>query len=212
MERRGAVKRIAIVFAALFLMAACGSGAHTGSPSESLSPSGSPPPSGSWPAACGGDTCKFEDNILSFDYPASWHEATYDVVSSFSNDLVYLSTAPLSDPCDRTSSGVACVRLAASSLGANGVLVTWTAWGWPGWTFDPGKGSALSVGQRQATLMAQTPSDSCKVIGGVREIVVTTPRSVPDNWMQLDACLAGPDPSVAQDQVEAMLETVRWMD
>jgi hypothetical protein len=46
----------------------------------------------------------------------------------------------------------------------------------------------------------------------VREFIVTIPRSVPDNWTQLDACLAGPDPSVAQDQVEAMLKTVRWTD
>jgi hypothetical protein len=194
------MRRILAVVSALFLMAACGGNAPGGSPSESL------------PATCGRATCQFEDENLAFEYPASWHAATYMVVSSFSNDLVYLSTAPLSDPCDRTASGVACVRLAATSLGTNGVLVTWTVWGRPGWTFDPGQGSQLSVGQRQATLVAQTPSESCTAIGGVREIIVTIASSVPDNWTQLDACLAGPDPSVAQGQVEGMLKTVHWKE
>jgi hypothetical protein len=105
------MRRLLTVVAALFLIAACGGNAPTGSPSESL------------PATCGRDTCQFEDEILAFDYPASWHAATYNVVSSFSNDLVYISTAPLSDPCDRTASSVACVRLAATSLGTNGARV-----------------------------------------------------------------------------------------
>jgi hypothetical protein len=192
------MRRIAIILTALFLVAACGSA--TTSPSPSL------------PANCGRDGCHFEDDMLAFDYPASWHEATYDVVSSFSSDLVYLSTAPLSDPCDRTPSSVSCSRLAATSLGTNGVLVTWTARGWPGWTFDPNEGSPLAVGQRQATFAVESPDESCKVIGGVRAITVVVPRSAPGNWTQLDACLAGPDPLVAQSQVEALLKTVRWSD
>jgi hypothetical protein len=200
------MRRNAVILVTVLLVAACDSSAAT--TSHSASPSASPSASSS--ANCGRDTCHFDDDILAFDYPASWHQATYNVISSFSNDLVYLSTAPLSDPCDRTPSSVSCVRLAATSLGTNGVLATWTAWGWPEWTFDPNKGSSFSVGQRQATLMTQTPDESCVGIGGVREIVVVVPRSAPDNWMQLDACLAGPDPSSAQGQVEAMLTTVRW--
>jgi hypothetical protein len=147
---------------------------------------------------------------MTFDYPSSWRAATFNVVSSFSNDLVYLSTAPLSDPCDRGPSSVSCSRLAATALGTDGVLVTWTAWGFPGWSFDPNEGSALSVGKREATLVTQAAENGCQKIGGVREIIVKIPREAESNWMQLDACLAGSDPTVAQSQVEAMLKTVRW--
>lgn len=201
------MRRIAAVLVTILLVSACaGSGASTtplatpvASPIETLSP-----------ANCPGGFCQFDTGIMSFDYPSSWRAATFNVVSSFSNDLVYLSTAQLSDPCDRGPSSVSCSRLAATALGTNGVLVTWTAWGFPGWSFDPNEGSALSVGQRQATLVTKAADDGCQKIGGIREIIVKIPRQAEFNWMQLDACLAGPDPSVAQSQVEAMLKTVRW--
>jgi hypothetical protein len=192
------MKRILAVLAALAVTSAC---AGTG-------PAGSP--SGTSPGSCAGSTCRFEDDVLTFDYPAGWRAATFEVVSSFSTDLVYLSTAPLSDPCDRSASGVDCVRLAATALGTNGVLVTWRSAGFPGWTFDPGKGSNILVGQRRATVVTGPPSDSCQAIGGVSETVVTIASSVPDNWTEVDACLAGPDPSVALSQVDDMLKTVRW--
>jgi hypothetical protein len=166
---------------------------------------------GSAPVACsGGDTCRYAGGVLEFDYPTGWHAASYEVTSSFSTDLVYLSTAPMSDPCDRSSSEIACVRLAATALGTNGVLVTWSTHGFPGWSFDPGQGSPLTVGQHQASTTAGAPSEACQGIGGVKEIVVTIPRSAPHNWAELDACLAGPDPAIAQAQVETMLNSVLW--
>ena len=195
------MKRIAGVLIAMVLVSACAGSGASATPSAASSL-----------ANCQTDTCFFDTGIMSFDYPSSWHAASFNVVSSFSNDLVYLSTAPLSDPCDRGPSSVSCSRLAATALGTNGVLVTWTAWGFPGWTFDPNEGSQLYVGQRQATFVTKTAEDGCQKIGGVREIAVKIPRSVEINWMQLDACLAGPDPSAAQSQVETMLKTVRWTD
>jgi hypothetical protein len=140
----------------------------------------------------------------------TWHAATYNVSSSFSMDFLYLSTAPLSDPCDRSPSGVSCTRLAAAALGVNGVLATWSMHGFPGWVFDTQKGSLLSVGQHQASIASGVPSIACQDIGGVDEIIVTMPRSASSNWAQLDACLAGPDVSVAHAQVEAVLKTVVW--
>jgi hypothetical protein len=203
--RAGIVSGLSVI--CLIVVAACGSAAPlpTGQASQAT---GSP--SKSAPAKCDQQTCRFGDDVLAFDYPASWHTATFDVVSSFSTDLVYLSTAPLSDPCDRTPSSVACVRLAATALGTDGVLVTWRLRAWPGWTFDPGQGSHLAVGRRQASLVAGLPSDACRAIAGEREIIVTIPSTAPDNWAELDACLAGPDPSAANDQVDAMLATVVW--
>jgi hypothetical protein len=136
------------------------------------------------PVPCGGQpTCHFDDIGFAFDYPATWRSATFQVVSSFSSDLVYLSTEPLSDPCDRAPNMTSCMRLAAGSLGPGGVLVTWRARAWPGWTFDPTLGRPLTVGGRRATLEERAASEPCSGIGGLREIVVTIPRPVSANWM-----------------------------
>jgi hypothetical protein len=196
------MKRIAAILITMLSVVGCAGTGASATPSAPASP-----------ANCRADTCHFMTGIMSFDYPSSWNAATFDVASSFSTDLVYLSTAPLSDPCDRDPSSISCSRLAATSLGANGILVTWSAWvGFPGWTFDPSEGSQLSVGQRQATIVTAAAEGGCQKIGGVREIVVKIPRPAHSNWMELDACLAGPDPSGAQGQLEAMLETVHWTD
>jgi len=69
---------------------------------------------------------QYEGNALSFDYPGSWSAATFDVQSSFSNVLVYLSTAPMSDPCDRAAGSISCTRLAVTALGPDGILVDWS--------------------------------------------------------------------------------------
>jgi hypothetical protein len=161
---------------------------------------------------CQAASCHYDDITLSFDYPAAWRAASFPVVSSFSNDLVYLSTSPLSDPCDRTANSVACVRLAARSLGSNGLLVTWRASGFPNWSFDPNAGQALSVDGRRATLAEFDAAADCRAIGGVRELQAIVPRPTESNWMEMDACLAGPDPSMATTEIEAMLSTVHWKD
>jgi hypothetical protein len=82
----------------------------------------------------------FDGERLSF-YPSRWRGATFDVVSSFSNVIVYLSTSPLSDPCDRMANSIACVRSAVSGLDPDGILVEWSGSGFPGWTFDPPRAS-----------------------------------------------------------------------
>jgi hypothetical protein len=154
----------------------------------------------------------FDDQTVSFDYPGAWADAKFDVVSSFSSVLVYLSTAHLSDPCDRTANSIACVRSAASGLGPDGVLVEWSRNGFPGWTFDPTKGQPMNVGGRRATLEQVVPSqDDCGAIGGARELVVTIDDPTPDmNWTAVRACLRGPSLDGLQAQIEAMLATVAW--
>lgn len=154
----------------------------------------------------------FGDEELSFDYAGAWSDATFPVVSSFSNVLVYLSTAPLSDPCDRTANSIACIRNAVSGLGPNGVLVEWSRQSFPGWTFDPTKGRLTTIGGRAATFQQVALTEGgCQVIGGERELVVTIDDATPDmNWTEMRACLSGPFLDVLQAQIEQMLATVTW--
>jgi hypothetical protein len=166
-------------------------------------------------ATCGGSAGglrHFDDQTVSFDYPGAWADAEFDVVSSFSSVLVDVSTAHLSDPCDRTANSIACVRSAASDLAPDGVLVEWSRNGFPGWTFDPTKGQPVKVGGLRATLeQVVPPQDDCGAIGGERELVATIDGSTPDmNWTAVRACLRGPSLDGLQAQIEAMLATVAW--
>ena len=159
----------------------------------------SPPPSVS----------HYDGSDLAFDYPAIWNAASFPVMSSFSSEIVYLSTSTMADPCDRTANSIDCTRSAAASLGPGGVLVDWSRNGFPGWTFDRSKGKSATIGGRAATIEALDPSEPCQAIGGIRELVATIDDVVPDqNWTQARACLAGPSSDAAQAQVEAMLRTV----
>ncbi len=154
----------------------------------------------------------FDDNTFSFEYPGTWADARFDVVSSFSNVLVFLSTAPMSDPCDRTADSIACVRSAVSSLGPDGILVEWSGHGFPGWTFDPTKGRPMLVGGRRATMEQIAPLEApCRAIGGERELLVTIDDPTVDvNWTGMRACLRGPSLDGLQAQLEAMLTSVAW--
>jgi hypothetical protein len=170
-------------------------------------PTEPPPPSN---IACHGATCHYDDISFSFDYPASWHAAEYEVVSSFSSDLVSLSTSAMT--CDRRPPEIACLRLVTGHLDAGGLLITWRARGWPNWSFDPSAGASISVGGRSGTRAEYAATEDCQTIGGATSILLTIPDPTPDNWMEMDACLAGPDPGPATAQMQTMLSTVRWKD
>ena len=153
----------------------------------------------------------FDAGELSFDYPAVWQEARFEMVSSFSTALVFLSTASLSDPCTRTPNSIACTRLAASKLEADGIYLVWFHWGFPAWTFDPSKGTPQAVGGRPATLERLDPTPSCRAIGGERELLVTVDNPTAQwNWNELQACLRGPALDVLEGQIDAMFATVHW--
>lgn len=165
-------------------------------------------------AACGPATLvHFDGEGISFDYPGSWRAASFDVVSTFSSLIVYLSTEPLSDPCDRKPMSIACTREPVVHLGPNGILADWWRRGSPGWAFDPTKGQPITVAGRTATIEQLDPDEGCQNVGGDRKLVLTIPDPTPNwNWTELDACLRGPALDALQAQVEAMLSTVHWKD
>jgi hypothetical protein len=152
-------------------------------------------------------TKHFKNTTVTFDYPADWQVAGFPLVTSFSNDYVGLSTSPLFDPC---ASPAGCEGPPVASLASGGLYVIWSARSWAPWTFDPSVGKLFSVGPRRATLEEKAPTDACRSVGGVRSLVAIIESSAPRNWVQMDACLAGPDPAPAQAQIEAMLATA-WV-
>jgi len=197
------------VFAA-FVLAACG---VTVSPAPATLPPATPPPAATPSTSATPALHHFDGEVLAFDYPGAWRDARFIMVSSFSNVLVYLSTTPLPDPCDRTPNMIACIRSPVSGLGPDGVLVEWARRAWPGWAFDPTKGRSTKVGGRTATLEQLDASQGCAAIGGGRELVVTIDDPISDqNWTEMRACLRGPSLDGPQAQIEAILATVTWKE
>lgn len=131
----------------------------------------------------------FDSEELSFDYPGTWNAGRFSVVSSFSSVIVYLSTAPLVDPCDRTADGIACVRNAVSGLGPDGVFVEWSHQSFPGWTFDPTKGRPTRVGGRLTALGAGDVTAEVHPATTIRTDQAKRSRVMaPSVWMSARTC------------------------
>jgi hypothetical protein len=156
------------------------------------------PAAGDQPSAA---TTSFSATGLSFRYPATWHSLTGSgEVSSFSALIVYLSSAPLPDPCP----AVYCA-FPRAGLPPGGVLVRWDADGFPG--FHPPKPN-ITVGGLPADETRTSNDGWCQSLGGTQTITVMIPRPVPGNWYGMEACLRPPDLPYQEAQISAMLSSV----
>lgn len=154
----------------------------------------------------------YDAGDFTFAHPAAWGSATYDVMSSFSTVVVYLSTAELSDPCERALGMTNCMREAVGGLGPSGLLVEWTHWGFPGWTFDPTAGTGATIGGRAATVADLPADERCRKVDGEAIVSATIPMQVESNWVEMRACLRGPGLDRLRAQVAAMLDSFRWVE
>jgi hypothetical protein len=92
-----------------------------------------------------------------------------------------------------------------SELPAGGVLVRWSADGFPTWNMP--KANTI-VGSRPAA-ETRTSGGWCASLGAPETITVIIPRGVTDNWYQMDACLRGPGLPQQEAQIAFMLSSVR---
>jgi hypothetical protein len=159
-------------------------------------------------------SARFNEAGLTFRYPAGWQAAKWsDDISPYSWMIVALSTTSQQDPCVRSlvlgAGGGGKVKSICHQpvalLPPGRMLVTWTAQGFPHWHKPV---PSVIVGGRPASETFAMAS-WCKDLGGTKTITVMIPRSLPDNWYQMDACLRGPGLRDATAQVDAMLNSVR---
>jgi hypothetical protein len=163
----------------------------------------------------------YSDRTLSFDHPASWRVSHYEVTSSFSATIVFLSTQPIHDPCSvRTASSLVCSLSLAEptqTLKPGGVEVVWSEHDFPGWSFDRVQGQALVVDGHAARWQTQSepqpdphaPS-TCSHMGGLESVQVIVLSSVPYRWYELDACFGPGDPASRERELHILLDSVRF--
>lgn len=181
----------AILFACLALLAAC---ASPGPPS----------------AAPGNGLAHFRQDGLVFDYPAAWRPFRYQVVSSFSNLIVYLATVDVADPCVRTANSVACGQ--SYRLVPNSIVVSITGRGFPGFNIlvgPPPGATALVVGGLPAYVERLAPADAAAGADTSVQWTIARPGSV-DNSYAIQADIQGPDVADQLHQVDALVASLQF--
>jgi hypothetical protein len=157
------------------------------------------------------DERPFAGGGVSFAYPSAWLARRYEVNSSFSSTIVYLSPQAMHAPCV-THHGTVNTTITCNHpiirLGRDSVLERWSTDGWPGWTFKRAPGTQLRVGGRRAKLQVAQGGYGI----GARELmsVVVERPGIPDNWYEFDAYISGPDTSLNEQQVRQLLRSVRF--
>ncbi len=154
---------------------------------------------------------------MTFRYPSAWRSQPYQVVSSFSGLITYLSTETLHNPCTTHSvnagTEVDC-GWPIGHLGPNDVLITWNSYGMPGHRLTAPN---TTVGGHPATVHSGPADDPCAKIGGMRSVdaaITQNPTLAPsggnDNLIQMSACISGPGTDRAEADVIAMLDSVHF--
>ena len=158
-----------------------------------------------------GTTEHYAGKAISFDYPAAWRRKSYKKESSFSSAIVFLSTARMHDPCVRTKifgGTTETCGMPVDQLDPCGVVIEWSANGFPLWTLERQGGGESTIAGRPATVREETPGD-CEHLGADVTITAAVSRAAPYNWYQMRACLKGPDVDELRRQISLMLASMK---
>jgi hypothetical protein len=143
-----------------------------------------------------------------FSYPAAWTARHFDVVSTFTTSIVFLSTQRLADPCrtavEQRGRTISCGE-PLGRLSDSGVLVQWMSFSSPATSLAAQDGQALTVGGRRARSSAQP----CNDIGGDRGRRVTVENGA-HSFLIMRACWTGANDAQVSAQVDALLGSVRF--
>jgi hypothetical protein len=160
-------------------------------------------------ASPGSGLARFDDQGLIFDYPASWRPFRYEMVSSFSNLIVYLATVDVPDPCTRTANSVSCGQ--SYRLVPDSIVVAVNGVGFPGFNMldgPPPGARALEVDGLPAYVEQLAPADRATGADMTVRWTIARPGSV-DNVFTIQADIRGPDVAGQLLQVEGLVKSLR---
>jgi hypothetical protein len=135
---------------------------------------------------------------IGLDAPATWHVRPGLLNPSGNVTFAYLSPPELPSECQDTGQGGVCHPWPVVQLVPGGLVVAVRQNGMPG-SQAPGGGAPIMVGGRPARRIRGPADEGCRAIGGSVSIEIVLPATGDrTGWSALDACLAGPDVSVAE--------------
>jgi hypothetical protein len=176
------------------------------------SSSGEPPATGAAPTTSPSTQLVHEDFPgLSFDHPAEWTSQPFEVTSSFSRLITYLSSSTLSNPCTDTSTadrhGTAC-SLPVTQLAPGSVLITWSSVGFGRPAGQPEIPEPNTTIGGHTARVETTRRGNCVDIGADETIVADIERPS-GNHYEMRACLRGPDLAQQERSITNMLDSTR---
>jgi hypothetical protein len=196
MEARLSSRRLLTCAIALVALVAATSGCGGGDAQAAADKKGSP-------------LVTYSNAVLSFNHPEAWKAYPFRWAGELHfRPLVYLSTQPVHDPCSTQGNTTSC-GFPVQHLQPGGVLVTWNASSPPAVGLGPG--SRIQVGGRPARRV-DTAGGICRSIGADRTIDVliqTTP--LPSTLTELTACLRGPGLAQAEQSLDALLASTKFL-
>jgi hypothetical protein len=161
-------------------------------------------------SAAAADLRTFDEGGLAFAYPAAWHEFHYVMTSSFSNQIAYLATVDIPEPCTTTVDPSFTTTQCANryQLTPGTLVVSISGGGSPGFDMTasrPAGSTALTIGGLPAYLETiSTPAAD-------QELRWTLSSSgLVDNFYSLDAQMRGPGIEAMRAQLEALIASVRY--
>jgi hypothetical protein len=159
----------------------------------------------------GGSHRRFSGDGVSFAYPSSWRARHYQVTSSFSTEIVYLTPQRMHPPCvtrHATRNTTITCRQPITRLGPGSLLAFWSIDSMPGRSFKDAAGQRLRIGGHSARL--RITHDSCE-IGAQQSMDAVIPVTTsPENWYEFIACIRGPRISLREHQLRDLLSSVRF--
>jgi hypothetical protein len=152
----------------------------------------------------------FRKDGVRLRYPAAWRTYSYsNDNSSFTSVIVYLSNVRLHDPCvtHKTSQDVTTTcQQPVGHLRPRSIVVSWSANGFPGWSFAQARGTPIRVDGHRAKMLRKRAT--CRIHADA-EIDVTVQRRAKDNWYFVRACIRGPGTARLAGQFKRLLDTAR---
>lgn len=154
---------------------------------------------------------RFTGGGLSFAYPPSWLARHFEIRSSFSSEIVYLSPQRMHPPCvtrHGTHNITITCRQPITRLRPGSILAFWSINSMPGLSSKRATGTPLAIGGRPARLRM---THSSRGIGARQTIDALIPTMATDNsWYEFIACIRGPHTLLRQQQLRELLGSVRF--
>jgi hypothetical protein len=125
-----------------------------------------------------------------------------------STPLVYLSNQPMGTLCSNVQGGTHCRVWPVDPLDPGGVVMRWTANGFPGWHFSHVEGERMIIDGHLAKVSFGGSPGLCSSVGGTPTKVIVD-REARLNWYEMDACFLDSPSTDFRTEIESMLSTVR---
>jgi hypothetical protein len=159
------------------------------------------------------DVRSFTGAGVSFAYPAAWVARRYQVPSSFSSAIVFLSPQAMHPPCvarhGTVNTTITCTR-PITRLDRDSILAGWSTNGWLGWSFARAPGRRLRVGAVARSCRSPAGVSGSEPRNGCPSSFRFRCRASPLSGMSSTPTSAGRTPLLHAREVRRLLRTVRF--